>query len=94
MRSYGLLPTSQTVGRQPRGSGFTLPMIEASVASHRQDWTFVGRSQWTEDAHGVISNPTWTHATAYVLAYWPHETDDRQKQDFAFLHISLLALQT
>lgn len=62
-----------------------LPTVPASLARDRRSWRFAGRDGWTEDADGTISNPTWTRATADLLAYWPGEFDDRQRQDFAFL---------
>ncbi len=62
----------------------------ASLARDRRCWRFAGRDEWLEDADGTIRSPTWTRATADLLAYWPRETDDRQRQDFAFLAVPLL----
>lgn len=69
----------------------SLPPVPASLVRDRSAWRFVGRAAWTEDARGTIRNPTWTRATADLLAYWPRETDDRQRQDFAFLSEPVLA---
>lgn len=69
----------------------SLPPVPASLRRNRTSWRFAGREAWTEDAEGTIRNPTWTRATADPLATWPRETDDRQRQDFAFLAEPMLA---
>ena len=88
--SSGLILSRHTVRGQTPESAADLTRIPTSLRQP-DDWTMVGRKQWTEDLQGVIYNPTWTHFAGDVLAYWPHETDDRQYQDFAFLHKYWLA---
>jgi len=68
------------------GETGNLAVINTELRGHEDRWTFVGRSEWTQDTAGIINCPTWRFATDDLLNYWPHEQDDRQREDFAFLH--------
>ncbi len=64
-----------------------LPEVDARLAGHEGDWTFVGDPSWTEDRLGVMYPPVWSNPRfdadpALVPDHYAHPL---AREDYAFL---------